>query len=164
MKLYEIANNYQQVLQLAEAGELDEQTAKDTLESISGEFSEKAKNCMMIVRQLESDSAGIKAEIDRLKLLQDQTNKASESLKDYIKLGMESVGSDKLDLGIFKLTLKAPTKAVDIVDANLIPNEYWRVVPETKAVDKSLLSTMMKNGKEIPGAKLIDGKRALLIK
>ena len=39
----------------------------DTLESIGGEFSDKARNCMMIVRQLESDSAGIKAEIDRLK-------------------------------------------------------------------------------------------------
>lgn len=164
MKLYEIANNYQKVLQLAEAGELDEQTAKDTLESISGEFSEKAKNCMMIVRQLESDSAGIKAEIDRLKELQEQTNKSAESLKDYIKMGMESVGSDRLDLGLFKLTLKAPSKVVEIVDATLIPADYWRVVPETKAVDKSLLSTMMKNGKEIPGAKLIDGKRALLIK
>lgn len=164
MKLYEIANNYQKVLQLAESGELDDQTAKDTLESISGEFSEKAKNCMMIVRQLEADGAGIKSEIDRLKLLQEQTEKSAESLKDYIKAGMESVGSDKLDLGLFKLTLKAPSKAVEIVDSNLIPADYWRVVPETKAVDKSLLSTMMKNGKEIPGAKLIDGKRALLIK
>lgn len=164
MKLYEIANNYQQVLQLAEAGELDEQTAKDTLESISGEFGEKAKNCMMIVRQLESDSAGIKAEIERLKSLQAQSDKAAESLKDYIKFGMESVGSDKLDLGIFKLTLKAPTKAVEVIDTSLIPNEYWRVVPETKTIDKSLIATMIKTGKEIPGAKLVDGKRALLIK
>lgn len=164
MKLYEIANQYQQVLQLAEAGELDDQSAKDTLESISGEFSEKAKNCMMIVRQLESDGAGIKAEIDRLKALQDQNSKSVESLKDYIKIGMEAVGSDKLDLGIFKLTLKAPTKAVDVIDAALIPDDYWRVVPETKAVDKALIATMLKIGKEIPGAQLVDGKRALLIK
>lgn len=164
MKLYEIANNYQQILQLAEAGELDEQTAKDTLESISGEFGEKAKNCMMIVRQLESDSAGIKSEIERLKALQLQTEKAAESLKDYIKYGMETVSIDKLDLGIFKLTLKAPTKAVEVTDTALIPGEYWRVVPETKAVDKSLIATMIKTGKEIPGAKLVDGKRALLIK
>ena len=164
MKLYEIAEQFKQVLQLADAGELDAQTAKDTLESISGEFNEKAKNCMMIVRQLESNSAGIKAEIDRLKALQDQTDKSAESLKDYIKSGMEAVGSDKLDLGIFKLTLKAPTKAVDVIDATQIPDDYWRVVPETKAVDKSLIATMLKLGKEIPGAQLIDGKRALLIK
>lgn len=164
MKLYEIANQYQHVLQLAEAGELDEQTAKDTLESISGEFSDKARNCMMIVRQLESDGAGIKSEIDRLKSLLEQNSKSVESLKDYIKSGMESVGSDKLDLGIFKLTLKAPTKAVDVADASLIPSDYWRVIPETKAVDKALISTMLKMGKDIPGAKLVDGKRALLIK
>lgn len=164
MKLYEIANSFQRVLQLAEAGELDEKTAKDTLESIGGEFSDKARNCMMIVRQLESDSAGIKSEIDRLKSLQDQTNKSVESLKEYIKSSMESIGSDKLDLGIFKLTLKAPTKAVEVIDATQIPADYWRIVPETKAVDKGLIATMIKAGEEIPGVQLIDGKRALLIK
>lgn len=164
MKLYEIANNYQQVLQLAESGELDEQTAKDTLESISGEFTDKARNCMMIVRQLESDSAGIKAEIDRLKSLQAQTDKAAESLKDYIKFGMESVGSDKLDLGIFKLTLKAASKAVEIFDESALPQDYFVVVPETKKPDKTLISKAIKDGFEVPGAQLIDGKRALLIK
>lgn len=164
MKLYEIANNFAHVMDLAESGELDEQTAKDTLEAIGGEFEVKARNCMMIVRQLESDGAGIKAEIDRLKVLQDQNAKSVESLKEYIKSGMETIGSDKLDLGIFKLTLKAPTKAVEVTDATQIPSDYWRVVPETKAVDKSLIATMLKTGKEIPGAKLVDGKRALLIK
>lgn len=164
MKLYEIANNYQQVLQLAEAGELDEQTVKDTLESISGEFADKARNCMMIVRQLESDSSGIKAEIDRLKSLQDQTDKSVESLKDYIKFGMEAVGSDKLDLGLFKLTLKAPAKAVEIYEERAIPDDYFAVIPETKRPDKSLISKALKDGFEVPGAKLVDGKRALLIK
>lgn len=164
MKLYEIANNYQQVLQLAEAGELDEQTAKDTLESINGEFTDKARNCMMIVRQLESDSAGIKAEIDRLKLLQAQTDKAVESLKDYIKYGMEATGCDKVDLGIFKLTLKAATKAVEIFDESSLPQDYFVVVPETKRPDKTLISKAIKDGFEVSGAKLVDGKRALLIK
>ena len=164
MKLYEIANNYQQVLQLAEAGELDEQTTKDTLESISGEFTDKARNCMMIVRQLESDSAGIKAEIDRLKLLQAQTDKAAESLKDYIKYGMESTGCDKVDLGIFKLTLKAASKAVEVFDESALPQDYFVVVPETKKPDKTLISKAIKDGFGVPGAKLIDGKRALLIK
>ena len=164
MKLYEIANNYQQVLQLAEAGDLDEQTVKDTLESISGEFADKARNCMMIVRQLESDSGGIKAEIDRLKSLQDQADKVVESLKNYIKFGMETVGSDKLDLGLFKLTLKAPSKAVEIADESVLPEDYFVIVPETKRPDKSLISKALKDGFDVPGAKLVDGKRALLIK
>ena len=164
MKLYEIANSYQQVLQLAESGELDEQTVKDTLESISGEFADKARNCMMIVRQLESDSAGIKAEIERLKSLQSQTDNAAESLKDYIKYGMETTGCEKLDLGIFKLTLKAATKAVEIFDESALPQDYFVVVPETKRPDKTLISKAIKDGTNVSGAKLIDGKRALLIK
>lgn len=164
MKLYEIANNYQQVLQLAEAGELDEQTTKDTLESIGGEFADKARNCMMIVRQLESDAAGIDTEIDRLKSLRNQTDKSIESLKDYIKFGMEATNCEKLDLGIFKLTLKAPSKAVEIFDESLLPTDYFVVVPETKRPDKSMISKAIKDGIDVSGAKLIDGKRALLIK
>lgn len=164
MKLYEIANSYQHVLQLAEAGQLDEQTVKDTLESISGEFADKARNCMMIVRQLESDSAGIKAEIERLKSLQSQTDNAAESLKDYIKYGMETTGCEKLDLGIFKLTLKAATKAVEIFDESALPQDFFVVVPETKRPDKALISKAIKDGVDVSGAKLIDGKRALLIK
>lgn len=164
MKLYEIANEYQQLLNLANAGEIDSDAVRDTLESLSAEFDDKARNCMMIVRQLEANSAAIKSEIDRLKALQSSVDNSAESLKDYIKQNMESTGRDKLDLGLFKLTLKAPAISVDVIDADSIPGEYWRVIPETSAVDKPLIAKMLKLGKEIPGAKLVAGKRALLVK
>lgn len=164
MQLYKLANEYKQFLDLAEAGELDAQTIKDTMEALNDEFQVKATNCMRVIRQLEADSAGLKLEIDRMKSLQEKADKSAESLKEYIKECMASAGHDKLDLGVFKLTLKAATKAVEITDTALIPDDYWRVVPETKAVDKALISTMLKLEKDVPGAKLVDGKRALLIK
>lgn len=164
MQLYKLANEYKKFLDLAEAGELDAQTIKDTMEALNDEFAVKAENCLMIVKQLERDSAGYQAEISRMKALQEQADKSAESLKDYVKECMASAGHDKLDLKLFKLTLKKATKAVEIVDTALIPADYWRVIPETKAVDKALISTMLKLEKDVPGAKLVDGKRALLIK
>ncbi len=164
MRLYDIAQEYNQLLQMVDAGELTAEDIKDTLESIGAEFDVKARNCVMVVRQFESDSAGIDKEIERLKMLQKSVDNSSERLLDYIKSGMVSVGKDKLDLGLFKLTLKAAAKAVEVTDEKKIPALYFREVPATKAVDKALIKSALSDGFAIEGAKLVDGKRALIIK
>lgn len=164
MRLFDIAQEYVQLLQLVDAGELSADDVKDTLESINAEFDVKARNCMMVVRQLQADEDGIKKEIDRLTALKKSISSSSENLIDYIKAGMEATSKDKLDLGLFKLTLKVATKAVEVVDESQIPAKYFRVIPESKVVDKVALSKDLKDEIEITGAKLVDGKRALLIK
>jgi hypothetical protein len=163
MKLYDIAQEYNEILRLVDAGELTQEMIADTLESIGAEFEAKARNCMMIVSQLDSDSDGIKTQIDRLKALQKSVDNSRENLVDYIKEQMISIGSERLDLGIFKLTVRAATKAVNVLDESKIPEQYWRVIPESKVVDKSALSAALKIG-IVDGAELVDGKRALLIK
>lgn len=163
MKLYEIADEYNQLLQLVDAGELTAEMIKDTLESIDAEFENKARNCMMIVAQLDSDSEGINAQIERLKVLKKSVDTSRESLAEYVKNGMLSIGKDKLDLGIFKLSIRAPSKAVNILDESKIPSQFWRIIPESKVVDKNSLSAALKFG-NIEGAELVDGKRSLTIK
>ena len=88
MKLYEIANEYNQLLQLVESGELTADDIKDTLEAMDAEFDAKARNCLMIAAQLESDSDGIAKQIDRLKSLQKTTDNSREKLLEYVKGNM----------------------------------------------------------------------------
>lgn len=164
MRLYDIAREYLQVLQLVDAGELTEEMVKDTLESINAEFDVKALNCLMAVKQLQADSDGIEKEIDRLKSLRKQADDGAERLIEYIKTQMIATDKDKIDLGLFKITLKAASKAVEVFDEAKIPAKYWRVIPESKVVDKSAIASALKNNDLIEGAKLVDGKRALLIK
>jgi hypothetical protein len=167
MKLYEIAENYTQLIQMADNGELSEQSLNDTLESLGGEFKDKAKNCMMLVKQFEGNQLSICAEIDRLLALKSNYLKSSESIKDYIKNCMTASGQDKLDLGLFKLTLKKPSKVADIISESEIPDKYWRDIPASKKLDKASLLKDLKvldENETISGAKLCNGKRALLIK
>jgi hypothetical protein len=163
MKLYEIAPEYNDLMQLIEAGELTAEAAEDTLQAMNFAFEDKARSCVMIVRQLQADSAGISAEIDRLKKLQKSTDSSAESLLEYVKHEMMFTHKEKLDLGIFKLSLRAATKAVSVLDESKIPSEYFRVIPESKAVDKVALASALKVG-DIEGAELVDGKRSLIIK
>lgn len=163
MRLYDIAQEYAQLLQMVDVGQLTQEMVADTLESIGAEFDDKARNCMMIVRQMQSDSAGVSAEIDRLKALQKSIDSSADNLLDYIKAGMLSTGKDKLDLGLFKLTLRQPTKAVSVIDESLIPEAFFRIIPESKAVDKTALASALKLG-AVDGAVLVDGKRSLMVK
>jgi Siphovirus Gp157. len=51
---------------MLEDPELDPQTLSDTMEGIEGELEVKAESYAKVMKNLEADVAGIKAEIDRL--------------------------------------------------------------------------------------------------
>ena len=163
MKLYQLTEEFKALNALYENGEIDAQVLADTLEGVQASFADKVRNCMMVRQSLAMEQSGIENEIARLKALLDANKKQVDSIDEYIKINMVESQQDKLDLGIFKLTLRAPVKAVNVIDESKIPSQFWRVIPEAKVVDKSALSAALKLG-EIEGAELVDGKRALIIK
>jgi len=162
-KLYEIAQEFREVMALIDSGELSLDDIADTLDAIGIEFKYKAKNCVMMLRSKESDLQSIQSEIDRLTLLKKSAQTSCDGIKQYVKSCMDQMGVSALDLTTFKVTLKAPTKKVEVIDESEIPREFFRVVPERIEVDKVKLSSALKLG-DVSGAMLVDGERALLIK
>ena len=75
MKLYELTEQYEEVINLLYDGETDEQTILDTLESIEGEIEDKADNYARIIKNLTAEAEMVKAEADRL-------NRRRKSLED----------------------------------------------------------------------------------
>ncbi len=163
MRLYDIAQEYNQLLQLVDAGELTPEMVKDTLESINAEFDAKALNCMMVVAQLDSDSEGIGKQIDRLKTLQKSIDSSRENLVEYVKEQMITIDKDKLDLGLFKLTLRKATVQLGDIDESKVPAKFWVTIPESKRLDRVALLAVRKI-EEIDGVSLGESKRSLQIK
>ena len=64
--IYELTQDYLQILSMLEDPELDPQTLADTMEGIEGEFEIKAENYAKVIKNLEGDILAIKAEVDRL--------------------------------------------------------------------------------------------------
>jgi len=163
MKLYEIANEYRELLAMVEDGELSADDIADTLEAMDASFEDKARNCLMVMKELEAAASGAKAEADRLSALASSRKAQAEKLKEYVSENMQSTNKDKMDLGIFALTLKKATKVVDVKDESSIPKTYFVEVPATEKLDKASLLAALKVG-PVDGAELKDGKRALIIK
>jgi prophage DNA circulation protein len=163
MKLYEIANEYRELLAMVEDGELSADDIADTLEAMDASFEHKARNCLMVMKELEAAAAGAKAEAERLSALASSRKTQAEKLKEYVAANMQSTNKDKMDLGIFALTLKKAAKVVDVKDETKIPKAYFVEVPATEKLDKASLLAALKAG-PVDGADLKDGKRALIIK
>ena len=60
MTLYELTGQFLEVNEMAENGEIDEETMQDTLESIECEIEVKAENYAKVIRNLESDMESLK--------------------------------------------------------------------------------------------------------
>jgi hypothetical protein len=117
----------------------------------------------MLQREFEARLSAIKAEKERLSKLEKAQQTAIDRIEEYLRANMLATNHDKLDLGIFGLTLKkASLKLPDGIDESDIPSEYFKVIPETKTLDKVALLSAAKLGKV--NIELVEGKRALLIK
>ncbi|MBK8187627.1 MAG: siphovirus Gp157 family protein [Cellvibrio sp.] len=163
MKLYELNEAFINVRQMFEDGDIDQQAFTDTIKQIDLDIEEKIKNCVIMMREHDRNIETLKAEIDRLDKLVKSEAGAADWLEGYIYKSMVVTGKDKIDLGLFKLTLKAATQKTKILDESKIPSEFFVTIPESKQLDKRALLAALKLG-EIAGAELEDGKRALTIK
>ena len=163
MKLYEITENMKSVQLLVDNDELTQDMIADTMEALDLEFKDKAEAVMKVRQGLIAEANAVEVEAERLRRLQNSMQAKAEYLKEYVRINMEAIGSDKLDLDVFKLALRKPIKKLGEIDESKVPSEFFTVVPETRKIDKrSLLAVAKEIG--IEGVELIDGTRALLIK
>lgn len=163
MKLYEITDNMRELQAMADTGELSAEEIKDTMDLLGVEHGEKVEACLKVRQSMLGEISAIDNEIERLTSLKKSPEKTAAHLLDYIKESMISLGKDKLDLGVFKVTLRKATRQLGEIDESKIPDIFFTTIPESKKLDKKAL---LKSAKEssVAGVELKDSARSLLIK
>lgn len=151
MTLYEMSDTARQLYALLDAGEIDEQTVLDTMESIGA--AEKLESYVFIQKQLEAEIAAFKAEIERMterkRSLENHVERMKRAQIDY----MQATGQRSASAGTFKLTLR-DNKSVAVDDESLIPREFMVEKPATYQPDKKAIMAALKDGKDVPGARI----------
>jgi len=161
MKLYEMANQYLAVADLAD--DMPPEAIADTLESIEGEIEVKAEALLQVVTNMEGDTAMIDAEIKRLQARKVVIQNRADSLREYLRQNMLRTGIDKISCTLFSITLAQAKPMVVVTDERLIPDEYIKTTI-TKAPVKADILKALKAGEVVPGCLLGESKRSLLIK
>jgi hypothetical protein len=150
VKLYELSQNYIQLLELADS--LDEETFKDTLSSLEEAIEDKVENVAKLVRCLDVDIEAIKSEEKRLADKRKALENKVTSVKSYVQHEMEVAGLNKVKRPTVTVSIQANPPSVDVMDESLIPSIY--MVPQPSKIDKRAILTALKDGEFIPGASI----------
>lgn len=146
MKLYEIAGQYTEALsslsEMVEAGDMPKEVMSDTLEALSGELEEKAKNVGAWIKNLEIDAKALKdaeaAFAARRKSIQSKLDWA----KEYLHHNMEASGITEIDCTLYSLKIQKNPKAVSITGD--VPKEYM-TIKTTEAPDKKAIKALIES-------------------
>lgn len=162
LKLYEIANEYQQALDaLSEMEDMSEEAIKDTLDGIKGEFNEKAINVALYIKTLEAETSAIREQIYDFIKRSDALSRRADNLRDYLIFNMKSCGSNKIGSELAVLEIRKNPLSVDIYDETEIPENFMQI-KVSKSPMKATIKQTIENGDFVPGARLIQNYRLVI--
>lgn len=164
MTLYELTDEYRILLELAEDPEVDPDTLMDTMEALGGEIEAKADGYAKIIRQMESDMAGIKAEEGRLNNRRKTIENNIARMKMALQDAMIATGKTKFKTELFSFGIQKNPPSV-VMDEQYIENipEIYLIQQEPK-LDRAKIKEDLKNGIVLEGIAHLEQSEALRIR
>ena len=160
MKLFEIANEYERLLDDIydkDTGEVN-LNAVETLDSLEVEAKEKGIAIATYIKNIDADRKAIEEAKKAMAERETALDNRVKYLTQYLQLNMEKFGITELSCPYFVVKLKKNPASVDDYNPSLIPDEYKRTVTEVK-LDKRKILEDLKQGVVIPGAAIKQSNR-----
>jgi hypothetical protein len=158
--LFELAHQYREAADKLADLELDAQTVKDTLDSMSGELEVKAGATAAVIRNMEA----LAVQIKEAEALMAQRRKAIESraasLSAYLLANMAHAGIQSVETPYFAIKVRNNPPSVEVYDEAMVPGEFLRQPPPRKPEpDKTAIKAALQKGVDVQGARLVQGSR-----
>lgn len=153
MKLYQLADEYQQALEVLDDPELPEEVVRDTLEALQGGLVQKGQAVAAFALNLSAEIEALKAHEKRVAAKRKTLEAREAWMREYLKSNMERCGISEIKAidGTFTAKLQKGRSSVVIDNEQLIPDDSEFVL-WTRSVDKTAIAAAIKNGQEVPGA------------
>lgn len=162
MKLYEITDTYKRLL---DTEELTEEELAECLANVQDLFNDKALNIGKLILSLQAEAEGIDTEIERLARRREAILNRVKSLKSYLTMEMTATRIDKVKDEILTISLVNNPPSVTVFNENVIPENYWRIIPEQREVDKkAILEAYKSSGIPVDGTEIITDKKHVVIR
>jgi len=160
LSLYQLASEYRSDLERLADLDLPPQAVADTLESLGGELQVKAQNIVAFLRNLETTAAAIKEAENQMAARRKAMENRAASLKRYVLDTLQQHGIQKIDCPLFCISIAKNPPAVEVFDERQIPQHYFITPPPPPPqLDKKLIAQAIRDGHDIPGARLAQGLR-----
>lgn len=164
MTIYEITSDYLQLMQMMEDPDLDPKTLADTMEGIEGELEDKADNYARVMKNMEADLNGIKAEIDRLSTRKKTIENNIKRMKEALQFSMETTGKTKFKTELFSFGIRknAPAVVMDEPYIENVPERFLKYSDPT--INRTAIKEAIQNGEDLEGLAHLEQSSSLSIR
>lgn len=149
MNLFELNEKYRE---LEQRDDLDPETLKDTLDSISDSRETKLDNIATWIENNEGDIDKLNKKIKGFQSEKKRLINKNQQLNKYMTSALEDWGIKKISTDRHIIKLGRETQQTVIFDEKKIPNEFYKASAPT--ISKSLIKEAIQNGINVPGAEL----------
>lgn len=156
MHLYELTDKYLQAFEALQVDEDGNMQGYEALEQLAGELDEKLEAVACFIKDQRGEVEKFKAEEKALAARRKQLESRAKWLSNYLQGQLEAVGREKFETARCKLGFTKSTK-VNVLDMDLLPEEYRRVVT-TVEPDKKALLPLLRAGEVISGVELQENR------
>ncbi len=143
---------------------LDEQTLKDTMDSLQAPLNDKLEAITYLMRQNSKDIASIQVDIDEYRHAQ-KTKKAlqkqNDRLHDYMTEVIMTTGKNTVRTGKHLFKVKHKSYVTNILDEVKIPDNYKEQETSWK-IDKTAIGKAIRSGEQIPGAEVVETHKTVI--
>lgn len=162
--LYELTNDYLNLLEMAEDPDIDEQAFMDTLDGIEGAIEIKAEGYAKVMRQLEADAAACDAESKRLKNKSKTIENNIKRMKQALQFAMQATGKTKFKTQLFSFYIQKNSASV-VMDEQYIENIPERfLVRKDPEINRKAIKDAINAGEDIGGIAHLEQTESLRIK
>lgn len=164
MTLYELSDDYMNLLTMAEDPDIDPEAFADTLAGIEGAIEDKADGYAKVIRTLEGDAAVCDAEAKRLRNKKQIIENNIKRMKSALQYAMEATGKTKFKTALFSFGIQKNPAAV-VMDEGYIENIPERfLIPQDPVIDKKAIKEALKSGEDLEGIAHLEQGESLRIR
>jgi len=162
-KLYELADDFNDLNALVEQGELTIDDIEDTLEAINASIEDKFDATCMAIKNISEPVSAIDDEIKRLQARKKSLKTQEENMKQYMLTQLDKMGKKSVKTALFTVSSRKPTEKIVVDDEAKLPDDCVEVVMETKPL-KSKILDLLNSGEEVEGVRVEMGKKSIQIR
>lgn len=161
MRLYDLAPEYARLVADLDSDECNGLDVEGRLAALSEAIEEKAAHLCHVIADLDAEGETLRAEEKRLAARRQARENRAESLRDYLRTGMDTAGITKVKSATHTITVSdGPQKCV-VYDEALVPAQFTRTKVE---IDKRAILDAFKNDGEVVPGTGVERSRALRIR
>ena len=165
--LYDLTGDYAKFAEYMEQVELEpemQEALEDALNNLGEDIEIKLENYAKIIKNFESDIAGLKAEEERLAKKRKAMENSIKHMKERMTIAMQQTGKLDIKGELFEFKVQANPPAV-VMDVNYIedvPEKY--LIAQDPKIDKKKLAEDLKAGVELEGVAHLEASASVRIR